>query len=761
MLSRLSIAQKIYSSFAVLIILLAAISAAAILGMGRLSETFDTYQRGTDKTLIISGYVESLAAARLADQQFRTDPSPEAAARLAGRIDALAITPEVMDAFSGSANDQAMLEELAEDVTLYEAAFDRMVAHQQEADRLTAEIGELGTALRANAGAAVQAASASANFNATGIAGQAVQDVLLTQLDVERFLLSNDPALFDSAVANGQTAHETFTRLHVAVFSQDQKANVARILADLEAYTASMTALRAELDARNAIMVGELEPLGIEMEGDYRQMLSIVSAEQAGLGEAAQVQGQFWGTLVIAVAAIALVLGAGLAVVIGSRLSGTIRKIAADMRALADGNLELSLDEKQRHEVGQMIEALGVFRDNGKAMRDMDAERQAARQREQLENAIRLELQEEIRQIVSASLAGDFSVRIEKHFDRPELDEMARAVNALIETVDRGLTETGSVLSALAQDDLSVRVTGSYEGAFNALKSDTNAVAERFANVLGRLRETSRTLKMATGEILAGANDLSERTTRQAATIEETAAAMEQLAGTVNENAAKAEDIAKKAENASNMASAGGKVMDEANKAMERITSSSEKISNIIKLIDDIAFQTNLLALNASVEAARAGEAGKGFAVVAIEVRRLAQSAAQASSDVKALIEQSGTEVDGGSKLVADAAQKLQAILAAVKENAEVMHTISSASREQASSIDEVSGAVRQLDEMTQHNAALVEETNAAIEQTEAQAGQLDAIVAAFTITGTVDDEDAGTINANASAYAPRLAAAG
>src|SRR5690606_13889323 len=138
--------------------------------------------------------------------------------------------------------------------------------------------------LRANAGAAVQAASASANFNATGIAGQAVQEVLLTQLDVERFLLTNDAALFDSAFANGQTAYETFTRLQVAVFSQDQKANVAQILAGLEAYAEAMNALRTEIDARNAVMDGELEPLGLEMEGDYRNMLSIVSAEQAALG---------------------------------------------------------------------------------------------------------------------------------------------------------------------------------------------------------------------------------------------------------------------------------------------------------------------------------------------------------------------------------------------------------------------------------------------------------------------------------------------
>jgi methyl-accepting chemotaxis protein len=183
--------------------------------------------------------------------------------------------------------------------------------------------------------------------------------------------------------------------------------------------------------------------------------------------------------------------------------------------------------------------------------------------------------------------------------------------------------------------------------------------------------------------------------------------------------------------------------MGEANAAMTRITTSSARVSDIIKMIDDIAFQTNLLALNASVEAARAGEAGNGFAVVAVEVRRLAQSAAGASSEVKALIEQSAREVDSGSKLVAQAAETLRDIREAVIENSEIMHTISAASQEQATAIAEVSAAVRQLDEMTQHNAALVEETNATIAQTDGQVTALDGIVASFRLTADAlgDDE--------------------
>jgi methyl-accepting chemotaxis protein len=273
---------------------------------------------------------------------------------------------------------------------------------------------------------------------------------------------------------------------------------------------------------------------------------------------------------------------------------------------------------------------------------------------------------------------------------------------------------------------------GNFSGAFAKLKNDANAVAETLSDVVGQLKQTSRSIKTATGEILSGANDLSERTTKQAATIEETSAAMEQLAHTVLQNADRARDANADAQLVSRTAEEGGEVMSRATRAMEQISTSSGKISNIIGLIDDIAFQTNLLALNASVEAARAGDAGKGFAVVAVEVRRLAQSAAQASSDVKALIEASSGEVGAGTKLVAEAAAKLAAMLEAARSNSALMEGMARDSREQAAAIEEVTVAVRQMDEMTQHNAALVEQTNAAIEQTEAQASELDRIVAVF-----------------------------
>tara|TARA_R110000868_G_scaffold101232_2_gene278732 strand:+ start:386 stop:2089 length:1704 start_codon:yes stop_codon:yes gene_type:complete len=295
--------------------------------------------------------------------------------------------------------------------------------------------------------------------------------------------------------------------------------------------------------------------------------------------------------------------------------------------------------------------------------------------------------------------------------------------------------ELTSSLTKMAEGDLTGRIDTQFSGQFEQLRLAFNQSLMRLTDIVVSLRGTSRALKTATSEILSGANDLSERTTRQAATIEQTSASVEQLSAVVLDNAKRAATASQKARDVSSNATQGGAVMKDANGAMAAIELSSGKISNIIGMIDDIAFQTNLLALNASVEAARAGDAGKGFAVVAVEVRRLAQSAADASNDVKALIEASAKEVSTGSRLVGQAAEKLLDILNGAQESSALIDSIAQANQAQSSSLDEVSIAVRQMDEMTQHNAALVEQTNAAIEQTEAQASELDVIVDVFKMS--------------------------
>ena len=445
-------------------------------------------------------------------------------------------------------------------------------------------------------------------------------------------------------------------------------------------------------------------------------------------------------TVTIIAAAIMIVAIALVAWALLGRVLGPLGRITGVMQRIAGGELEVDVPGiKRKDEVGAMAQAVEIFRENGLKIRALSDEERATAEQAAAIAAEGDKLGESLTASITAASHGDFSSRIPTNYSQDNLNSIASIVNGLMETVERGLGETGGVLSAVASMDLTHRVMGDYEGAFLRLKDDTNAVADKLAEIMTQLKGTSGSLKLATGEILSGANDLSERTTKQAATIEETSAAMEQLAQTVHQNAKRANDASGVAATVTRTAEEGGQVMTAANAAMERITASSAKISSIIGLIDDIAFQTNLLALNASVEAARAGDAGKGFAVVAVEVRRLAQSAASASSEIKVLIEQSGTEVKGGSKLVADAASKLSAMLQSARSSNELMDGIAKDSQQQAAAIEQVTTAVRQMDEMTQHNAALVEEINAAIEQTESQATDLDQIVDVFTLDDSVE----------------------
>ncbi|MFD4839076.1 methyl-accepting chemotaxis protein [Achromobacter sp. NPDC058515] len=296
------------------------------------------------------------------------------------------------------------------------------------------------------------------------------------------------------------------------------------------------------------------------------------------------------------------------------------------------------------------------------------------------------------------------------------------------------LKEAGQHFDRIAGGDLTARVEAGNTNEIGQLFAALKRMQESLTRTVASVRRGVDEINIGSQEIAAGNTDLSSRTEQQAASLEETAASMEQLASTVKQNADNARQANQLAASASDVAERGGSAVSEVVSTMQGISASSRKISEIVSVIDGIAFQTNILALNAAVEAARAGEQGKGFAVVAGEVRSLAQRSAQAAKEIKGLIEDSVTKVGAGSQQVERAGATMQEIVASVKRVTDIMGEISAASEEQSSGIDQVNRAVSQMDEVTQQNAALVEEAAAAAGSLQEQAQRLAEAVAVFKI---------------------------
>src|SRR5881392_671964 len=253
-------------------------------------------------------------------------------------------------------------------------------------------------------------------------------------------------------------------------------------------------------------------------------------------------------------------------------------------------------------------------------------------------------------------------------------------------------------------------------------------------HMVGQVRTSTDSISNASAEIATGNQDLSARTEQTAANLQQAASSMEQLTGTVRQSADSARQANQLATSAAEVAARGGQLVEEVVSTMDEINASSKKISDIIGVIDGIAFQTNILALNAAVEAARAGEQGRGFAVVAGEVRNLAQRSAEAAKEIKALIGASVDKVESGARLVADAGKTMQEIVGSVQRVTDIIGEITAASSEQSDGIGQVSTSVTQLDQMTQQNAALVEESTAAAESLKEQAVRLAKVVGTFRL---------------------------
>ena len=501
-------------------------------------------------------------------------------------------------------------------------------------------------------------------------------------------------------------------------------------------------------------------------------------------------------TAVLSSSAVALVLAILLMLAIASRLSGAVRRLLAISERIADGHYDNPIDESGTDEISRLF--AGIAGMQRKLESQIAAERVAAAQMTRIKQALdaassSLMLADENFDIIYLNRAAerlfnrcdqDFrrdlpqfdgsrmlncnidifqrepalqrqtlahltgaqstDIRIGDHALRivstPVSDRDGQRIGTVVEWLDRSVEvnaeeELGRVVESALEGDLSARIeTRNKEGFHATMAASLNRMVDNLRDIVRQVKGAANEVHRGADEITQGNANLSQRTEAQSSSLEETASSMEEMTSTVKQNADNALLANQLATAARTRAENGGAVTSDAVRAMSAINESSKKIADIIGVIDEIAFQTNLLALNAAVEAARAGEQGRGFAVVASEVRNLAGRSATAAREIKELIQDSVKKVEDGSVLVSQSGAALEEIVAAVKKVSDIVGEIAAASREQSSGIEQVNRAVMQIDEMTQQNAALVEQATAASQSMTNRASELNEVMARYKL---------------------------
>jgi methyl-accepting chemotaxis protein len=417
-----------------------------------------------------------------------------------------------------------------------------------------------------------------------------------------------------------------------------------------------------------------------------------------------------------------------------SRIRQALDKVSTSV-VLADANYQIiyvnetaqAMFARNQHEIRKTLPNFDVTRLRGSTLDAMSVE--PANMRRVLDTLTTSDTHERV--------LGNCTFRTVAN---PVRNDRGERIGTVVEWTDRtqevGVEkEMQNMLSAVVGGDLSRRIELSGKtGFFEAMSRGVNQLADNMAEVVTKVKVVAAEVHRGADEISSGNANLSQRTEEQSSSLEETASSMEEMTTTVKQNADNAGQANQLAIAARDQAEKGGTVVSQAVKAMADINDASKKIADIIGVIDDIAFQTNLLALNAAVEAARAGEQGRGFAVVASEVRSLAGRSATAAKEIKELIQDSVRKVEDGSVLVTQSGQTLEKIVASVKKVSDIVAEIAAASREQSSGIEQVNRAVMQMDELTQQNAALVEEATAASQAMAEQVRGLNEMLARYQV---------------------------
>lgn len=679
-MERMSISARVFLGNILMFCMVLALAAFGFFAVKTLGNIFGQYRESARQTLSVSKYMEDTFGARMASLKYRISPSEQAAEEVHANIRRMVEDKQLETLFS---NNPAMLEEMRELKTLavsYSASFDQMVELQGQRNELVEQVVKTGPQMRLALTEVMETAHRDNDLEAAYYAGIAQQEVMLGRFYMERFLLNNDQEAFDRVSQHFETANEKMTMLLKSLENPRRRELAESVISLKKEYVSTAKEIHSVITRRNTIRGNGLDKIGPELQLRFGMVIDAAVSRQDTLGPEGQAIVDRMSWLVPLAGGAAAIIAIILSLGVGRWVTGAVKGLADRTEQLAGGDLAVQISgAEHKHELGRMARALQVFRDG-----EIERRNQAKREEERSQ-------------------------------------EIRLAVEKLSKALDM-----------LANGDLSFRMSGESGEEFRDLYANYNHSLEQLAATIGSVKQVSAAVGSTAGEITQAANDLSQRTESQAATLEETAAALEELTATVKASAAGAQKVDEIVADAQASAERSGEVVSDAIDAMARIENSSEQISTIIGVIDDIAFQTNLLALNAGVEAARAGEAGRGFAVVASEVRALAQRSSGAAGEIKKLIGESSQQVANGVKLVGKSGEELQQIIKSIATISSHIREISTGASEQSTALNEINVGVAQLDQATQQNAAMVEQTSAACQMLSNDASKLTQQISKF-----------------------------
>jgi len=739
-LAKLKVGTRIWVGFAAVLILLFLIVGFGVYGLSISEGGFRNYADVSENALKVV-YVERDVAEMRRNVLVFAATGNDAAEKRAQEI--MATLGDDIQAVLESTDDpqrRRNLQRMHELFEQYRAGFDRVLPLRHLRERLIREgMDVIGKQTRENLSQVIRTAMVDEDLEAAAYAGIAQESLMLARLNANRYIAQPSEER-SNLVREHQAAFERAAQALLDRLQNPERRQLAQDTLRLaREYQGKFTEVQAAVNEVEGLVNGTMAAEAAEFAELAKETTGSQAQERDDQLAATEAEMEQTRLISIIIGVFAALLGILAAWIVSRSIIRPVSAMTQAMGDLAGGNLAIEIPALgHRDEVGEMAGAVQVFKDNAIQKRQMDeaerqrvdAEREAAEAQRRREQAIG----EEIAGLVEAVSKGDLKRRIGLDDKDGVFRSMSEGMNRLADTIAAIITDLSDVLSALAQGDLNRRITKDFQGSFETLKANVNATSTKLAEVVGEIGASTDAIANAAAEVAVGSSDLSERTEQQASSLEETAASMEELGATVRTTAENAERANGMAAHARKAAENGGQVAEAAVESMKEIEESSRKITDIIGVIDEIAFQTNLLALNAAVEAARAGEAGRGFAVVAQEVRVLAQRSAQASKEIKSLILSSGTQVKNGVDMVTQAGEALTGIVKGVQDVAAVIGEMANATREQASSLDEINSAVAQMDEVTQKNAALVEETTAASRTMADQADQLRQLMAFFKL---------------------------